>query len=316
MADLTADEFSPETPARLAVGLLLHRQLEALQAQEAGVLADLDPEVLHDFRVAIRRTRALLSQCRGVLGKKSIRHFRIGFGRLGRQSGRRRDLDVQLADLAVLAAKQTEEGQRALKPVDVWLRRRRNLAHYNLKRLLAGGKYRALLQQWARFLESQPDLGERPSPPIRDLAERSIRDAWRRVCNEVRAITDHSPPAALHELRKSAKRLRYAVEFFRPLLEKEAARAFIGELKQLQDHLGAFQDCRVQMNTLQEAEMDLLAGNKLSADTALAIARLRAVLLMREQELRRHFREHFDRFPCRRMRRGLQVLIEEPRAET
>jgi CHAD domain-containing protein len=316
VADLTADEFPPDTPARLAVELLLRRQLEALQAQEAGVLADLDPEFLHDFRVAIRRTRSLLSLSRGILGKKSIRHFRIGFGRLGQKSGRRRDLDVQLADLAVQITALPDDDRRALKPVEAWLRRRRNLAHHNLKRLLAGGQYRALLQEWTFFLDTLRDRRDGEQRAVRDLAQEAILGAWRRVCKEGRAINDASPPAELHELRKSAKRLRYALEFFRPLLEKIAVRAFIGDLKQLQDHMGAYQDCRVQMDTLEKAEMDLLARNRLNADTALAVARSRAALLQKERELRRHFREHFNRFPCRGVGRGLQKLIEAPRSES
>lgn len=311
MADPTAEDFPPEVPAHVAVELLLRRQLEVMQAREAGMRSDLDPEFLHDFRVAIRRTRSLLSLSRDVLGRKSARRYRSRFGRLGRQSGRQRDLDVQLTDLSTLAATLPEADRLALEPVEAWLRRRRNLAHFNLQRLLDGGRYRALLHEWVLFLDALRSGRDGETRPAGELAREAIRGAWRRVCREGRAIGNQSPPAELHELRKSAKRLRYAVEFFRPLLRKEEARGFIRALKQLQDHLGAYQDCRVQLDTLQQAEMDLLAKNRLSADTALAVTRLRAALLDKEGGLRRQFREHFDGFPCGRVGQRLKTMFED-----
>jgi CHAD domain-containing protein len=311
VADPTADDFPPDTPARAAAELLLRRQLEVMRAREAGLHSDLDPEFLHDFRVAIRRTRSLLSLGREILGRKSARRFRSRFGRLGRQSGRQRDLDVQLAELSALAAVVPEAERLALRPVEAWLRRRRSLAHFNLRRLLAGSGYRLLLREWADFLDVLRAAPGNDTQPASVLAREAVRGAWRRVCREGRAIGDHSPPAELHELRKSAKRLRYAVEFFRPLLRKDDARAFIRDLKQLQDHLGAFQDCRVQLDTLQHAETDLLGKDRLSPQTALAVARLRAALLQREGDLRRQFREHFGRFPCTRIARRLQAMFRD-----
>lgn len=290
--------------------MLFRRQLAAMQAQEPGIRADQDPECLHDFRVAIRRTRSLLVLSRRVLGRKSARRFRDRFGRLGRDSGRRRDFDVQLADLAVLTAANPADDWRALKPIEAWLRRHRNLAHFNLKRLLAGARYRALLREWSLFLDSLNDPGYGTEAIVRDLAQEAIRGAWRRVCREGTAINERSPPAEFHELRKSAKRLRYALEFFEPVLETKSARAVIRDLKRMQDDLGAYQDCRVQMGVLQEAEMGLLAGNRLAADTALALSRVRSVLLHKERELRRHFREHFDRFPCAQIGNRLKAMLE------
>ena len=50
--------------------------------------------------------------------------------------------------------------------------------------------------------------------------------------------------AALHELRKRAKRARYAAELIDPLLHGEASR-FTARLADLQDTLGELQDCVV-----------------------------------------------------------------------
>ena len=42
------------------------RSLQTLRINEDGVRKDLDSEFLHDFRVAVRRTRSALSQIKGV----------------------------------------------------------------------------------------------------------------------------------------------------------------------------------------------------------------------------------------------------------
>jgi len=53
------------------------------------------------------------------------------------------------------------------------------------------------------------------------------------------------PPDALHELRKDAKRLRYAAEFFAPLFPVKPTRRFLERLVDLQEALGAVNDSHV-----------------------------------------------------------------------
>ncbi len=58
---MAADERSDVVVARV-----LARLLEIQDANLPGALADSDVEFLHDFRVAIRRTRSVLREMRGV----------------------------------------------------------------------------------------------------------------------------------------------------------------------------------------------------------------------------------------------------------
>ena len=68
-------------------------------ANEPGVRANLDTEFLHDFRVAIRRTRSLLRQIRHVIPLDVGRYFSTGFSWVGRLTGPLRDLDVLILAL-------------------------------------------------------------------------------------------------------------------------------------------------------------------------------------------------------------------------
>ena len=82
--------------ADAAAKLILTHLLHTMEANEAGVREDLDSEFLHDFRVAIRRTRSGLSQIKDVLPKSITREFAERFANLGSQTNRLRDLDVYL----------------------------------------------------------------------------------------------------------------------------------------------------------------------------------------------------------------------------
>ena len=77
-----------------------HRALTAaLIANEPGLRANLDSEFLHDFRVALRRTRSLLGQLKHVFPENVVAHFGAEFSWMGRLTGPPRDLDVLVLSL-------------------------------------------------------------------------------------------------------------------------------------------------------------------------------------------------------------------------
>ena len=56
--------------ADIAAKYIFSHLLKTMKDNEPGTIADTDSEFLHDFRVAVRRTRAGLSQLKGVLPDK------------------------------------------------------------------------------------------------------------------------------------------------------------------------------------------------------------------------------------------------------
>ena len=63
--------LDPSMRTDAALRRILVALLAAMRANEDGTRRDLDPEYLHDFRVAIRRTRSCLGQVKGVLDRKT-----------------------------------------------------------------------------------------------------------------------------------------------------------------------------------------------------------------------------------------------------
>ena len=59
------------------------------------------------------------------------------------------------------------------------------------------------------------------------------------------------PEPAQHSLRKRLKRLRYLAEFAQPLFSARKAKAYLAELKPLQDALGTYQDEQAALQAWQ-----------------------------------------------------------------
>lgn len=115
----------PEMTARQAMTVIYRDLLATIRRNEDGVIADLDCEFLHDFRVAVRRTRSGLGQVKSVLPEKATTTFRAGFSWLGQVTGPTRDLDVFLHAESACSAWLPEELRPALAPFFASLRRRR-----------------------------------------------------------------------------------------------------------------------------------------------------------------------------------------------
>ena len=150
--------------------------LGILVANEPGLRANLDTEFLHDFRVAVRRTRSLLGQIRHVFPPDVVAHFSTEFSWLGRLTGPPRDMDV-----LVLALREHRDDIPAddMEALTAFLGQAQQQEHHALVEALDSDRYRRLLAEWEAFLE-QPA----PSEPEARNAERPLADvvsqrAWR-----------------------------------------------------------------------------------------------------------------------------------------
>ena len=89
-------DLDPDMRADVACKYIYSHLLKAIKDNEQGTIADTDSEFLHDFRVAVRRTRAGLSQLKGVLPEKISATYVEFFSWLGQITSSTRDFDVYL----------------------------------------------------------------------------------------------------------------------------------------------------------------------------------------------------------------------------
>ena len=263
-----------------------------------GLLADIDTEFLHDYRVAVRRTRATLKLGRPVLPPAMRSRWEPAFKWLGDLTTPVRDLDVYQLDLAAMAGWLKAADPSDLEPFADHLHRQRAVVRQALVRGLKSARFDRLVTQWQQALAelaSTPHVVEPEQLSAVALAEPSISRAFRRVARDGAAISAESPAADLHSLRKRCKELRYALEVFAPVIDKDARKQAVGDLKGLQDVLGRFQDSEVQRRALKEYAEQMMAHGT-PAGAVLAMGELTGHLDAEQQRARREFGAAFARF--------------------
>jgi CHAD domain-containing protein len=139
---------------------------------------------------------------------------------------------------------------------------------------------------------------------------RRIAKAQRDVLKEGRAITPESPPERLHDLRKTTKKLRYLFECFGSLFPAKERKAFVTQLKDLQDNLGEHQDAEVHLDQLRALARDLHAKAKVDSDVLLAMGRVTDHLDRRRREERAAFVDRFAAYDTKANRQILAGLLE------
>jgi CHAD domain-containing protein len=304
-------ELEASMPAHLAMRHIHRRLLQTMRRNEPGLRDDLDSEFLHDFRVAVRRTRDALTQVKGVFPPPEASRFRKEFAWLGGQTGTLRDLDVYLLKLDGYRASLPAEVADDLTPLEELLRRRQRSEHRRVVRALDSARYRRLLSEWQRFLagEETADTPEGGVVPIAELARERLLAAHAKVIRKGRAIDPSSPDEKLHRLRIDCKKLRYLLEFFRGLYGPDRIAEQVKALKALQDNLGDFNDLSVQQEAMRAFAEELAAAGTPPA-TLMALGRLIAVLARHQGEERHRFHQKFGRFDRPKVQRRLVRLVD------
>jgi CHAD domain-containing protein/adenylate cyclase class IV len=276
---VTADDVLPEAGRKV-----LRFHLARMLIQEPGAREGSDPEALHRMRVATRRMRAAWR----VFGegfqrgrtKRHRRRLREVAGRLGAV----RDLDVLIEAGETYLATQSRTEQRAAAPLFAAWREQRDDARILLVRELESDGYKRWVDDFRDFVRNEGAGGAAviPTAPhrIRDRAAGQIWTAYERV-RAYEPVLRWADVATLHELRITAKWLRYTLEFVRECLGPDAA-ALIARVTAMQDHLGLMHDADVAASMARAFLVE--RSGRLSEVESAAIGRY---LMDREREVAR-----------------------------
>ena len=280
---------------------LIADRLARLVGLHSEVLADRDPEPLHQMRVSFRRLRSTLEQFGpALLLPEAADPERIA--RLGRRLGLTRDLDVlrQRLDEQLLPLLPERE-LRQLKPVFKQLRRERRLAFEELGEALQGRRYLKLLSQlqaWRkrpRFtaMGEEPLSAWRPELLQAVLAGLTTLPGW-----WAQGPYNGEAAADLHRLRRRIKRARYGLSNLE-LLEPAAFSPWIARLRRMQELLG-------DLNDLELIEAAL--HRQLDAPPDQLVPGLCSVLMEQRAQCWQLWREQSDLLRHPRGRAGLHAL--------
>lgn len=239
-------------PATELLSKTLSAYSSAMRENLPGLLDDVDTEFLHDFRVAIRRSRATLKLGRPCLPGEFRDKWEPAFKELGDLTSPVRDLDVYELDLPTMVGWLVAADPEDLQPFAKHLRGHRTAERRKLVRGLKSTRVQRLLMDWDETLARMADSPDKDRKQLSagQLAERGISRAYGKVLSGGTAISPDSPAEDLHRLRKRCKDLRYVLEVCAPVVAKGPRKHAVADLKGLQDVLGRFQDSEVQRRAL------------------------------------------------------------------
>ena len=221
MALNPADPFDP------AVRKLARRWLRRVRRLAKGAARG-DVEAVHHMRTGVRRLRTLLALAEGGGAKrlrKRARRFATALGAV-------RDLDVARERVRASLARGELSDDAAVAAWREALDRDREEALCRLRRSLRSGAFRAWRRRtkaWTRRGGSTTAVHEALPPVLAGLL---------RACE---ALCPPPDEPSLHELRKTIKRLRYALESFEDALPSETG-GTVEALTRAQDALGEHRD--------------------------------------------------------------------------
>lgn len=222
------------------------------------LVADGGAEAVHQARVALRRVRSAFRLFAPIVGDGAGVALRRELRWLTAELGKVRDLDVVLAHPGAGTA-----GDR--------LRAERAVALDHLVAVLDSARVRTLLFDLAQWISDGGWLRRPDGEGVRDGPARShaivMLDRYRRKVKRGGRDLARIDDDARHALRKDARTLRHAAEFFAGLFPSKRGmrrhRRFVRRLEALQDRLGLLNDQATMPGVL--ARIGIAEGPEASA---------------------------------------------------
>jgi len=268
--------LSPDLTATQALDVVVRAAGEHVSRHVELLVAQREPEALHQVRVGVRRARSAISLLRRALGDgEKLAWVSTEIRDLAVPLGRARDLDITVRDHANGLPGHIREQLLA----------RREAAYDQVVALVGSERWSDLRTHVDGLLRHLHD--EVPAdPPAAEAAAAALDRSLRRVLRDGASLAGASPTER-HEVRKEARRLRHGVQAFGSLYAVPPGSAvepgspvheFGQRVADVQDTLGDLGDLQTSRHLLElvgapppEADTDALLRR-----ASAAVERLRA----------------------------------------
>ncbi len=305
LAHRLADYPGPGKAGRSrAASAMLHRRFAELVADLSRADCDVRrgvPDGVHQLRVTCRRLRGALATYGPLLDPAVPEPLRRELRWLARTLGAGRDAEVlhDLLRARVAGLPRPLVVGPVRRRVDRSHAARMRAAGRHARAVLTSRRYLRLLAGLARLVEA-PRWAEPATRPAADVLPRLVRRDWRRLRRRVdlldalhaagEGLDDAARDEALHDVRKAAKRLRYACEALEPWWGDEA-KALRKAAQEVTQVLGDRQDAAVARTHLRRLGREAAAAGESAFTYGVLYSREEA----RGERLEEEFAEVWER---------------------
>ena len=242
-------QLAKDATVDAAIAAIFAECFEHWTFNEAAALHGLDPEGVHQMRVALRRMRSALSDFQQVIPAAQVAWLRRETRWLIENLGPSRDWDVFLTEL-LKPVETARPGDAGLAELRAAAEAERANGYERLRTALGSRRYSALLRrmhEWLRvgyWREGRDERQKLLNKPVRKLARQLLEKRHKRALKVGRSFEKLSVQER-HRLRIALKKLRYTAEFFRSLFRKKHEKKYMHALAELQNSLGLINDIAV-----------------------------------------------------------------------
>jgi CHAD domain-containing protein len=245
-AEAPPEVVVPTLASGATAGDVVRRAIAAsvvrLVEHDPVVRLDLDPEGVHQARVATRRIRSDLRTFGPLLEPEWAAALTDELRWLAGDLGRVRDGDVMLERTRTRVTELGPDPPDATHVLAA-LEAERDEALVELLESLRSERYVALLERLI-VAASEPVLLLAADHPAVEVVPDVVQRPWRKLRRRVRAFEEAPTDEALHDVRIATKRVRYAAEAVTPVVGRQA-QSFAAAAAALQGVLGEFNDAVV-----------------------------------------------------------------------
>ncbi|WP_428774523.1 CHAD domain-containing protein [Vibrio sp.] len=243
---------APDLPVHLSMCEFYQTCLAAARELEPGILDDRNSEYLHQYRVYLRKMRAIASTLKELKTDVTRHRFIPALKDLMKHTNQLRDLDVYLLKSNFFYSELDKKYHPGLTQFFDDINFLRIHEYNRVVKWFSSERYQKkchnVEQQILSILNTLHDKnGPENSKKYGNMV---IARSYEKVVNQATLINKKSKDKEIHRLRINCKNLRYLLEFFTPVLDKTVYQHQVKALKSLQHILGEFNDSSVQTKFL------------------------------------------------------------------
>lgn len=245
----SATHLEPSATAADAFRQIAWECLAHLQGNQDVVLYGDDIEGVHQMRVALRRLRSLFSVFSAVVNRASSVALIAEIKWISELLGQARDLDVFISETLppMLDAMQQPPGLLQLLEKACHAQTR---AYADIRTALHSQRYHRLLLAMGVWLENRVwVIPESAQLTVSELSRQILSKRHKQLKKHGQRLA-HMHPEERHETRITAKKFRYAAEFFTSL-STDSSKNFIKALADVQGILGILNDIATTEGLIQ-----------------------------------------------------------------
>jgi CHAD domain-containing protein len=250
-------KLSPKSNVAQGLRAIIVNCLAQIQGNAAGVARGNDPESVHQMRIGLHRLLSALGVFSDVVACPRMLHDELKW--LTRELGAVRDWEVLAGGTLPEIVAAHADHPELLRLQKACMQRAR-MKRQRLATTIHSARYARLIfsfDNWAHGadwrMRSNNPMHKKLAQPLAKFAMKILERRHKNLQKKIRLLHDaetNDAPHMQHQLRKAAKKSRYAGEFFKSLFPTKRLQPYLKTLTKFQAVSGRMNDASVAMELL------------------------------------------------------------------